>query len=243
MRYLRIRVLGDASQKDTSHMVDSKNVSTRARDENRGRLRQLVVHPNLDDKTDGRFLENIERAVGSDMEVNVGEPPDGLSEMVGVEEGADGEDQWHGRDLGRDELSRRRMNRGSGKLRGKGRAAEGTIENEQFLTSPGSGSRLGLGRSNKDRSSSRHSDGKRIPDSRKMSSQVSSDGFLDLERDDNAEYVEEFKIGTKDISELVKKAVRAAAAEARAANAPAEAIKAATAAAAEVVKSAALEVF
>ncbi|KAK4756656.1 hypothetical protein SAY87_006783 [Trapa incisa] len=241
MRYLRIRVLGDASQKDMVPLVESKNVSTKGRDESRGRVRQLVTHSNLDDNTDNRYLDNIERVVGGDMEGNVGDPPDTLSEMVGIEEDTDGDDQLHDRDLGRDESSRRRMNRGLGKLKGKGKAAEGFLENEQSLTSPGSGSRPGLGRNNKDRSSSRHSDVKRIPDSRKMSSRVSSDGILDLERD--AEYIEEFKIGTKDISELVKEAVRAAAAEARSENAPPEAIKAATAAAAEVVKSAALEEF
>lgn len=221
--------------------MDTKNVSSRGRDESRSRVRQLVTHPNLDDLSDSRYPENIERAVGGDTEVDIGEPPDGLSETVEMEEVADGEDRWHGRELGRDESSRRKMNRVFGKSRGKGRVTDGTTENEQSLTSPCSGSRLGLGRSNKDRSSSRHSDVKRIPDSRKISSRVNSDG-LDLERDDNADYIEEFKIGTKDITELVKEAVRAAAAEARAANAPAEAIKAATAAAAEVVRSAATEV-
>ncbi|KAK4746979.1 hypothetical protein SAY87_026016 [Trapa incisa] len=243
MHYLRIRVLGDASQKDTGHLVESKNISTRGRDENRGRFRQLVTHSNLDDNADSRYLESIERVVGGDMEVNVGEPPDTLSEMVGTEEDVDGDDQSHGRDLGRDESSRRRINRGLGKLKGKGKAAEGFLDNEQFLTSPGSGSRPGLGRNNKDRSSSKHSDVKRIPDARKLSSRVSSNDILYLEKEDNAEYIEEFKIGTKDISEIVKEAVRAAAAEARSENAPAEAIKAATAAAAEVVKSAALEEF
>ncbi|KAG9139957.1 hypothetical protein Leryth_010492 [Lithospermum erythrorhizon] len=49
------------------------------------------------------------------------------------------------------------------------------------------------------------------------------------------------KIGSRDITDFVIKAVRAAEAEARTANAPAEAIKAAGDAAAELVKSAALE--
>lgn len=33
MHYLCIRVLGDASQRDTNHLVDNKNASTRGRDE------------------------------------------------------------------------------------------------------------------------------------------------------------------------------------------------------------------
>ncbi|XP_031373868.1 DDB1- and CUL4-associated factor homolog 1-like isoform X2 [Punica granatum] len=242
MRYLRIRVLGDSSQKDTSHLVDSKNATSRGRDENRGRIRQLVTQPHIGDLTDGRYVEDVERPVGGDTQVDVGEPPDGLSDADGMEEGADGDDRWHGRELGRDDSSRCRANRGFGKSRGKGRASDGTLESEQSLTSPDSGSRPGIGRSNKDRSSSRHTDVKRISDSRKLSNLVNTDD-LDLERDDNTEYIEEFKVGTKDISELVREAVRAAEAEARAVNAPPEAIKAATAAAAEVVKSAAMEEF
>ncbi|OWM77237.1 hypothetical protein CDL15_Pgr028874 [Punica granatum] len=242
MPYLRLRVLGDSSQKDTSHLVDSKNATSRGRDENRGRIRQLVTQPHIGDLTDGRYVEDVERPVGGDTQVDVGEPPDGLSDAVGMEEGADGDDRWHGRELGRDDSSRCRANRGFGKSRGKGRASDGTLESEQSLTSPVSGSRPGVGRSNRERSSSRHPDVKRISDSRKLSNRVNTDG-LDLERDDNTEYIEEFKVGTKDISELVNEAVRAAEAEARAANAPPEAIKAATAAAAEVVKSAAMEEF
>lgn len=170
--------------------------------------------------TDGQGLENIERS-GKNTEVDVGKPPDGLSEVVGTEEGVHGEDGWHGQDLGRDESSRHRMNRWLGKSRGRGSATEGTAENEQSLTSPGSGSRLILGRSNEDKSSSRHPNVKRILDSRKMSSQKNSHAL--------------------DMSEIVKEAVQAAKAEARAVNALVEAIKAVQAAAAEVVKSAAVE--
>jgi HIV-1 Vpr-binding protein len=60
------------------------------------------------------------------------------------------------------------------------------------------------------------------------------------------EYEDRFRdciIGLKDITDIVLKAVRAAEAEARSANAPEEAVKAAGDAAAELVKSAALEVW
>jgi len=60
------------------------------------------------------------------------------------------------------------------------------------------------------------------------------------------EYEDRFRdciIGLKDISDIVLKAVRAAESEARSANTPDEAVKAAGDAAAELVKSAALEVW
>ncbi|PKI31778.1 hypothetical protein CRG98_047832 [Punica granatum] len=80
MRYLRLRVLGDSSQKDTSQ------------------------------PSGGQYVEDVERPVGGDPQVDVGEPPDGLSDAVGLEEGADCDDRWHGRELGRDDSSRRWAN-------------------------------------------------------------------------------------------------------------------------------------
>ena len=82
---------------------------------------------------------------------------------------------------------------------------------------------------------------RRLPDAKKDMGRICIDGF-EIERDDNDDCFQECKVGSKDISDLVKKAVRAAEAEARAANAPAEAVRAAGDAAAEVVKTAALEV-
>ncbi|CBI20820.3 unnamed protein product, partial [Vitis vinifera] len=127
-------------------------------------------------------------------------------------------------------------------LKGKGRVNEGAIENEHALTSPGSGSRLGQGRSIRDRSLSRNLDTKRAPDAKKCFGRTIADGFP-MEREDNDDRFQECKVGSKDISDLVKKAVKSAEAEAKEANAPLEAIKAAGDAAAEVVKSAALEEF
>ncbi|XP_048438328.1 DDB1- and CUL4-associated factor homolog 1-like [Pyrus x bretschneideri] len=256
MRYLRMRVLGETSisQKDVTHLTESKNtlgaICIRGRDEGRGRARQ-VLEPNhfdgpritdercLDDRiVEGDHVRSISRqAFGEEQWVDGGKPPDGLAEDVEIND-ADGKMKSGDLDEnGRDDSSRRRPNRGWTRSRGKGRTNEGPLEDQQLLTSPGSGSRLGHGRSPRDRSSLKNSDVKKIPDSRKLADVVF------LERADNDDCFQDCRVGCKDISDLVMKAVRSAEAEARAANAPVEAIKAAGDAAAEVVKSAALEEF
>lgn len=276
MRYLRVRVLGEAStsQKDATHLTEGKIASgascTRgSRDDGRSRVRQALETSYLEDLriADERSLDDHgverdqDRSVArqghrEDCWVDDGEPPDALDERVdayGLD--AEGEDRRHSRELrdgkakfgdldenGRDDSSRRRANRGSSKSRGKGRVNEGAPENEQVLTSPGSGSRLGQGRSTRERIISRHLDVKKLPDSRKPFGRITPDGLAIIERDENDDCFQECRVGNKDISDLIKKAVRAAEAEARAANAHAEAIKAVGDAAAEVVKSAAFEV-
>ncbi|XP_043706657.1 DDB1- and CUL4-associated factor homolog 1-like isoform X2 [Telopea speciosissima] len=143
----------------------------------------------------------------------------------------------------RDESSRRRTNRGWARIRGKGRANEGAVDNDRVLTSPGSGIRLGgQSRVVRERNQIRYQDVKRVSDAKKSSGRIDADGF-GAAREDNDDPFQECKVGTRDISDVVKKAVRAAEAEARTANAPAEAIKAAGDAAAELVKSAAIEEF
>ncbi|KAB1204516.1 hypothetical protein CJ030_MR8G021832 [Morella rubra] len=277
MRYLRVRVLGEAStsQKDATHLTEGKIASgascTRgSRDDGRSRVRQALETSYLEDLriADERSLDDHgverdqDRSVArqghrEDCWVDDGEPPDALDERVdayGLD--AEGEDRRHSRELrdgkakfgdldenGRDDSSRRRANRGSSKSRGKGRVNEGAPENEQVLTSPGSGSRLGQGRSTRERIISRHLDVKKLPDSRKPFGRITPDGLAIIERDENDDCFQECRVGNKDISDLIKKAVRAAEAEARAANAHAEAIKAVGDAAAEVVKSAAFEEF
>lgn len=271
MRYLRTRVLGDTntSQRDGSHITENKNTPgaacMRGRDEGRSRLRLLQETNHLDDPRivdEGLHDQSIERdhdrsigrhMRGEESRVDSGEPPNSLDEDDIYEVDADGEDRWHVRDLRdlktklgdhdenmRDD-SRRRGNRAFSRLRGKGRVNEGAIENEHALNSPGSGSRAGQGRSIRERGSSRTLDSKKAPDARKGFGRTLADGFP-IEREDNDDRFLEFKVGSKDISDLVKKAVKAAEAEAKEANAPLEAIKAAGDAAAEVVKSAALEV-
>ncbi|KAJ6329765.1 hypothetical protein OIU76_008569 [Salix suchowensis] len=251
MRYLRIRVLGEASasQKDTSYLTEGKNASSatciRGREEGRCRVRHLpeaTLESNIRAADERSLADLDERSLES-----VGEDNDEID--------ADGGERWHGRDLrdvktkfaeldesGRDDLLRRRPSRGWTRHRGRGRVNETTLENEQVLTSPDSGSRSGPGRSARDRISKNLLDVKKGPDTKKLQGNMHSDG-LALERDDNDDCFQGCRIGTKDISDLVKKAVQAAEVEARGANAPAGAIKAAGDAAAEAVKSAALDEF
>ncbi|GAV63643.1 hypothetical protein CFOL_v3_07161 [Cephalotus follicularis] len=270
MRFLRIRVLGEpsTSQKDAGHLTESKNASAvtgvRGREDGRGRVRQVLETTLID--ADGRSLDlqSIERDQdrsvsrqargGEEYWVEDREPPNELTEGIeNYEADADGEDRWHNWEMlagkskfgdfdesGRDDSSKRKANRVGVRNRGKGRVNEGNTEADQVLTSPGSGSRLGHQRSIRDRIVSKNVDVNRVLDGRKCLGNIASDG-LDVEREDTDECFQECRIGSQDISDLVKKAVRAAEAEAKAANAPVEAIKAAGDAAAEVVKSAALE--
>ncbi|KAL5144994.1 DDB1- and CUL4-associated factor 1 [Glycine soja] len=256
MRYLRISVLGETSgnQKDVTHITESRHASTntsaRGRDDGRGRFRQLLESNHLDDTKmiDERSLDDVT------LERVDGEPPDGLGEGTDVHKvDSDGEDTWRCRDIRdgrikygehddniRDDSSRRRANRGWGRSRGKGRVNEGAVESDPILSSPGSGSRLGQGRSVRDRSILRNADVRRGADSKKTLGRIPSEASA-FEREDDDDCFEECRIGSKDITDLVRKAVRSAEAEARSANAPEEAVKAAGDAAADLVKTAASE--
>ncbi|XP_077248796.1 DDB1-CUL4 associated factor 1 [Tasmannia lanceolata] len=257
MRYLRTRFLGemnpsqkdanyakDASKKDANYATEIKHASgatcIRSREDSRSRYRQVLDSTHLDGSR-----------VGDEGLLFDDQSGDASTEMVAMYEvGEDdaeqiGEDRWHSRDLhdgnAREDSSRRRTNRGWTRIRGKGRINEGPTEYDRALASPGSGLRLGgQGRSIRDRNLAKNADNRSVIDAKKNSNRVEDDGFA-LERDDNDDCFKECKVGTRDISDLVKKATRAAEAEARAANAPAEAIRAAGDAAAELVKTAALE--
>ncbi|GLT85096.1 hypothetical protein SLE2022_032980 [Rubroshorea leprosula] len=273
MRYLRIRVLGETStsQRDACHSTEVKNVSSasfRGREEARGRVRQVLETSHLDDlkMVDNRSLDDqgvewdkdrsISRQVREDdCWADIREPHDGAAEGIDrYDTHAESEDRWHGRDTRdgklrfgeldescRDDSPRCRTNRAGPRSRSKGRTTEGAMESEQGLTSPGSGSHLG-GKAIRDRSLSKNLDVRNVPDAKRFAEKVNTEGLL-VERDDNDECFRECRVGSRDISDLVRKAIRAAEAEAKAANAPAEAITAAGDAAAEVVKSAALEEF
>ncbi|KAL2655465.1 hypothetical protein AAZV13_04G067900 [Glycine max] len=248
----------------------SANTSGRGRDDGRGRFRQLLESNHLDDTRmiDERSLDDVTLERGPDRSISGqtcqegswidGEPPDGLGgEGADVHEvDSDGEDRWHCRDIRdgrikygehddniRDDSSRRRANRGWGRSRGKGRLSEGVVESDPILSSPGSGSRLGQGRSVRDRSILRNADIRRVTDSKKTLGRTtpSEASASASEREDNDDCFQECRIGSKDITDLVRKAVRAAEAEARSANAPEEAVKAAGDAAADLVKTAASE--
>ncbi|KGN60146.1 DDB1- and CUL4-associated factor homolog 1 [Cucumis sativus] len=267
MRFLRIRVLGDVSQKDGNHLLDAKNASSasgiKVRDESRVRVRQVLETSHLDDSrtTDERsvddqvFDRDNERGLSRlapPEQCWVGEEgPDGLAPRSdGYEVDVEGEERWHGLDFrdgrtkhgdiddnARDDSTRRKMSRS--RSRGKGRVHEGALEIDHALTSPISGNR---GRSGRERSSFKNLDVKKVSDASRTSGRTNCD-ISSVERDDNDDCFQDCRVGSKDISELVKKAVSAAEAEARAVGAPLEAIKAAGDSAAEVVKSAAFEEF
>ncbi|XP_073131908.1 DDB1- and CUL4-associated factor homolog 1 [Henckelia pumila] len=141
-------------------------------------------------------------------------------------------------EIARDDFYRRRT--GRPRSRGKGRSGEGVFENEQALTSPCSGSRSGQARSSKDRNVTKIQDLKKMSDAKRCQDRSDADDSI-LERADNDDCYQGCTVGSKDVTDLVKQAIRAAEAEARAANAPALAIRAAGDDAAEVVKTAAFE--
>ncbi|KAL4564995.1 hypothetical protein LXL04_029076 [Taraxacum kok-saghyz] len=220
MRYLRIRVLGEAStsQKESNFLLDNKNssaVTIRSREESRGT----------------RFRHASETSLEPSKPTEEGSTDDRWTEQEGVDE----DNETHDGKSRVNDRSNPGKNRGMARSRGKGRVNE---ENEHVLNSPGSGSRLlGQGqKSFKDRGLVKSLEIRRVADVKKSSGRV-------VERDDSDDCFQDCKVGSKDIFEIVKMAVRAAEAEARTANASVEAIRAAGDAAAELVKTAALEEF
>lgn len=261
MRYLRSRVLGESTttQREAGYAADGKHISLciRVREDGRSRHRQARESANLDSPrvADEPLLD--------DQSVMMNHPrTDASDEVVGMYESVEDETEQteedrrlHNRDLRdvkgkgrsnrdddseenpRDDSSRRRGARGWGRIRGKGRPMEGYLENERDISpSPVAGVRLGGSGHNIAR--------EKIPfkhlESKSFLNKSTDDG-LGIERDDDYR-LKECEVGTRNIVEFVKKAIRAAEAEARTANAPAEAITAAGDAAAELVQTAALEV-
>ncbi|KAI3756159.1 hypothetical protein L1987_55975 [Smallanthus sonchifolius] len=250
MRYLRIRVLGEpnTTQKESNYLLDNKSSSTatsvRSREDSRGRFRHALETSMVEPPRITEEGSSDDQVVERDRLRRWGDPPDGLDADNETHEGdiRDGKAKVNdkSKSLREDE---HRSNRGLIRSRGKGRVNEGVVENEHILNSPGSGSRFGgQGRSIKERSSLKSLESKRMPDVKKSSGRAGA-GDMILERDDSDDCFQDCKVGSKDISDLVKMAVRAAEAEARSANASVEAIKAAGDAAAELVKTAALEEF
>ncbi|KAG8044044.1 hypothetical protein GUJ93_ZPchr0458g22551 [Zizania palustris] len=138
----------------------------------------------------------------------------------------------------RDDMLKRKLSRTGSRLRGKVNAGESLPESERTPLSPTSGLRIGA-RTSRDKNVVKIEDPKKAID-------VNSPGPEPFSAISKEEYEDRFRdciIGLKDISDIVLKAVRAAEAEARSANAPDEAVKAAGDAAAELVKSVALEVW
>ncbi|XP_073288049.1 DDB1- and CUL4-associated factor homolog 1-like [Primulina huaijiensis] len=268
MRYLRIRVLGEisTSQKDSSPLIENKSASTmvcpKTREENRSRLRYVSETSHLDldvsrkhtgEKDRDRdclSLDETERdrdrygsrqAYGDDFSVNEEHLDSIALEVEACEVEAEGDEKCSIRDFC--ELKSKtvgKSGRGFPRSRGKGRSSEGVLENEQALTSPCCGNRSGQPRSSKDRSVTKIQDLKRMSEAKRGQERTDADDSM-LERADNDDCFQECRVGSKDIIDLVKQAVRAAEAEARAANAPSVAIRAAGDDAAELVKTAAFE--
>ncbi|KAG8066834.1 hypothetical protein GUJ93_ZPchr0004g40143 [Zizania palustris] len=139
----------------------------------------------------------------------------------------------------REDMLKRKLSRTGSRLRGKGNAGESLPESEKTPLSPTSGLRTGA-RTSRDNNTAKIEEPKKAID---VNNSSPGPEFSVISKE---EYEDRFKdciIGLKDISDIVLKAVRAAEAEARSANAPDEAVKAAGDAAAELVKSAALEVW
>ncbi|CAL9174091.1 unnamed protein product [Musa hybrid cultivar] len=137
------------------------------------------------------------------------------------------------------DLLKQGLNHGFPRSTAKGNISGGTSEN---LRAASQSSGLYIGGSGQligERNLAKHEDIEKALDTDNKLSIFYCDGLVIGK--DNDERLLDCNIGKKDISEMVKKAIRAAEAEARTANAPEEAIKAAGDAAAELVKTAATE--
>lgn len=266
MRFLRIRVLGDASssQRDANHPQDTKY--PRGRDDSRGKSRLAQDGSRLDGARVGYGILLTNPTAEKDNEPGVGMRQAygerSLDDIVASLDNSDvpeadsvtsvcdtkskyGEKNSVTRLLKDEEISengellKRKLGRAPSRLRVKGKAGDSLPECEMTPLSPTSGLRIG-GRATRDRNVVRVDDPKKATDVNNRSAGLEPFSAISKE-----EYEDRFRdciIGLKDISDIVLKAVRAAEAEARSANAPDEAVKAAGDAAAEVVKSAALEV-
>lgn len=233
MHFLRVRVLGDAtsSQKDNS-ILPAAGVSVRVKDEARGKSRigdpisEKGTIPRLLGDANGDLLRSESTDSSPEMvgSYNMSEENGDVTNNLGALEGK-------GQLVDDNSLRVRK-----GKNRGKGRAGEGILGHERALMSPGSNRGL------RDRSMGKGEEAskKNFDSKRTLGSLDTNVGSVCGESND--ERLRDCVIGSKDISEIVLRASGAAESEARAAGAPYEAVKAAGDAAAELVKSAALEV-
>ncbi|EPS66892.1 hypothetical protein M569_07884, partial [Genlisea aurea] len=270
MRYLRFRVLGDSvtHQKD-GNLLNDKGRVKHAAESSRSDVENLRVHSSDKDhgkdlcsletldKVHGRALSREAFVDGSDKDPldNAGLQIDAFDQAEENEEEKNNfkdapelKMKLGGKLLreeecdenARDDFSKRRPTRVLSRLRGKSRLCDGLLENEPSLTSSTACGGSGLMRTSKDKTAFRNQDRQRDSDS-KDCPVVGRINVCIPERDDDDDCFQECKVGTRDISDLVKKAVRAAEAEARAANASAEAVKAAGDDVAEMVKNSAFE--
>ncbi|KAF8097533.1 hypothetical protein N665_0286s0042 [Sinapis alba] len=229
MHYLRVRVIGESStsRRDALHTTEAKHVSLKAKEEGRGRVRRVV------DTVEGDHV--LEADSGREMGQSEGEFEMDGRERCNVSAVVDCKPKPGDDNTGRDDPTRHRLNRS--KSRGRGKVNEGATDTDVLLASPRS-SRLGV----RDRDLSKNTDVRNAEDVTLCLGKMKS-GIMGIERDENDECFQGCLIGTKNITDLVKRAIGAAETEARAAHAPDDAAKAAGDAAAELVKTAALEEF
>ncbi|XP_010436315.1 PREDICTED: DDB1- and CUL4-associated factor homolog 1-like [Camelina sativa] len=233
MHYLRVRVIGEpsTSRRDALHTTETKHVSLKTKEEGRSRVRKVV------DTVEGDHVLEMDsgREMGQSDVRSDGEFETDGRERFNVSGVVDCKMKPVDDNSGRDDPSRHRLNRS--KSRGRGRVNEGATDTEVFLASPRSG-RLVV----RDKDLSKSSDSRNAEDVTICLGKMTS-GMMEIEREEGDECFQGCIIGTKNITDLVKRAVGAAETEARAAHAPDEAAKAAGDAAAELVKTAALEEF
>jgi HIV-1 Vpr-binding protein len=139
----------------------------------------------------------------------------------------------------RGELLKRKLSRTGSRLGGKSKVGESLPESEQTRLSATSDLRM----ASKDNNVAKVEDPKKTTDLNNISADPEAAAYTVISQQEYEDRFGDCIIGLKDITDIVLKAVRAAEAEARSANAPEEAVKAAGDAAAELVKSAALEVW
>uniref|UniRef100_M4D199 LisH domain-containing protein n=1 Tax=Brassica campestris TaxID=3711 RepID=M4D199_BRACM len=228
MHYLRVRVIGEAStsRRDALHTTEAKHVSLKTKEDGRSRVRRVV------DTVEGDHV--LEADAGRETDVlSEGELEIDGRDRCNVPAVFDGKMKPGDGNTGRDDPSRNRLSRSKSRARGK--VNEGATDTDSLLASPTSG-RLGV----RDRDQSKNLDVRNAEDGTKWLGKMKS-GIMEIEREKNDECFQDCVIGTKNITDIVKRAVGAAETEARAAHAPDEAVKAAGDAAAELVKTTALE--
>ncbi|CAH8388331.1 unnamed protein product [Eruca vesicaria subsp. sativa] len=226
MHYLRVRVFGEAStsRRDALHTTETnKHVSLKTKEEGRSRVRRVVDTVEGGDHVleadSGREMGQSDLLTEEESEID-GRERCNVAPVVDSKLKPGDDNTW------RDDPSRNRLNRSKSRARGK--VSEGATDTDALLASPISG-RVRV----RDRDLSKNLDVRNAEDMKS--------GIMAIEREKNDECFQDCMIGTKNITDLVMRAVGAAEAEARAANAPDEAVKAAGDAAAELVKTAALE--
>ncbi|KAI3983889.1 hypothetical protein MKX01_011597 [Papaver californicum] len=213
MRYIRLQVLGEmnTSQKEVG-------LIRQALDATPFESRKIGDMGLIDDQTVERGFNKIQvhedECRNDDRELMTSQK---LAAEAFCQYAIDediGEDKWNNWEFHDGIQKCNERYRGRVRLRGKGRIAEGVVDYERALnlTSPGFGMQLGQGRN----------------------TSSNADAVIGI----NDDCFEVCKVGTRDITQWVKKATRAAEAEATSANLSAEAVKFA---AADLVKTAALE--